>query len=269
MYKKLYLILFFMSLYCVTAQTQTEIYLIGTVHKKSKILTPEILFDILEQIKPDVILQENDSRQIKTFLDDIEPDSNEQNATLWYLKKYPKTLNLPFEFEGRNEYRRKHGMVPADAETINLLDSLYQAKLLNNNEMKIYADYLHANTELKAYGNTTFKELNSEQFDSINRIRQHIQHKELQKITSENDYFAKRFVVKPDGKKISYRDGYRLWCNFWDLRNNSMAINIIRIANENYGKRIVVLTGVQHKYYIKELLKKYEDGSYTVVDYFK
>ncbi|KAF5294953.1 hypothetical protein FQR65_LT19949 [Abscondita terminalis] len=57
---------------------------------------------------------------------------------------------------GRNEYRRKHGMVPADAETIDLLDSLHQAKLLNNNEMKIYADYLHANTELKAYAVVSF-----------------------------------------------------------------------------------------------------------------
>lgn len=91
MRKNIFFILILLSLCCVTAQTpQTKIYVIGTVHKKSKILTPETLFNILEQIRPDIILQENDSRQIKTFLDDIEPDSNEQNATLWYLKNIRK-----------------------------------------------------------------------------------------------------------------------------------------------------------------------------------
>lgn len=47
-----------------------------------------------------------------------------------------------------------------------------------------------------------------------------------------------------------------------------MAINILRHANEHKGKRIVVLTGVQHKYYLKELLSKYADGSYELLEYF-
>lgn len=48
-----------------------------------------------------------------------------------------------------------------------------------------------------------------------------------------------------------------------------MAINIIKCANKYKGKRIVILTGVQHKYYLKELLEKYYDGNYQVVEYFK
>lgn len=248
---------------------KTEIYVIGTVHEKSKILDPNRLFEILNVIKPDVLLQENDTEQIKKYFDEIRPNSNEQAATILYLKKYPKTVNAPFEFEGRNEYRKNHGMVPTDNLTINLMDSLYNKDLLNHEEMKIYKSYIDANKKLKEYFDKEFKALNSKSFDSINRIRQYIQHKELPKITSNNEYFKNKFIVKPNGEKISYSEGYQLWCNFWDLRNNSMTLNIIKHANNFQGKRIVVLTGVQHKYYIKELLEKYYDGSYTVLDYFK
>ncbi len=48
-----------------------------------------------------------------------------------------------------------------------------------------------------------------------------------------------------------------------------MAINIIKHASQYSGKKIVVLTGVQHKYYLKELLDKYQDGSYRVIEYFQ
>lgn len=248
---------------------KSEIFIIGTVHDKSEILDPQMLFKILEEIRPDVLLQENDSEQVKNYFKEIRPNSNEQTATISYLKKYPNTLNLPFEFEGRNEYRKKNGMVPTDNLTIKSLDSLYQNNLLNAEENLIYKRYVDANKQLQEFTSKDFKSLNSETFDSINRMRQHIQHKELTKITANNPYFKNKFITKPNGVKISYRDGYQLWCNFWDLRNNSMAINIIRQSNTHQGKRIVVLTGVQHKYYIKELLEKYYDGSYKILDYFK
>ncbi len=48
-----------------------------------------------------------------------------------------------------------------------------------------------------------------------------------------------------------------------------MAINIIKHANKYRGKKIVILTGVQHKYYLKELLEKYQDGTYHVIEYFQ
>jgi len=48
-----------------------------------------------------------------------------------------------------------------------------------------------------------------------------------------------------------------------------MAINIIKNINKYIGKRIVVLTGAQHKNYLKELLDKYYDGNYKVIEYFK
>jgi hypothetical protein len=42
--------------------------------------------------------------------------------------------------------------------------------------------------------------------------------------------------------------------NFWRERNEKMASNIIEYIQEYPGKRIVVLTGLFHKYYLMDLL---------------
>lgn len=248
---------------------KTKLYIIGTVHQNSDILNPQMLFEILDDIRPDILLQENDSEQILTYFEDVRPNSNEQNASLKYLKKYPNTLNLPFEFEGRNSYRDNSGMTPTDNLTVKLIDSLYNKNLLSSQNERIYKNYIESNNSLIEFSKKGFKAMNSKQFDSINKIRQNIQHNELIKICETESVFSHRYVTKPNGQKISYKDGFKLWCNFWDLRNNSMAINIIRTANQNKGKKIVVLTGVQHKYYLLELLEKYYDGNYEIIDYFK
>lgn len=249
--------------------TKTQLYIIGTVHESSAILNPDMLFEIVDKIRPDILLQENDSEQIKDYAKEIRPTSNEQTATLRYLEKYPKTRNLPFEFEGRNQYRKDRGMVPADHLTIQLIDSLYQVGKLSAANKAIYEKYKEANKALLDFSKTDIKTLNSIAFEALNRYRQTLQHHEIPKIANSEVIFAEKYITKPNSQKISYRDGYQLWCNFWDLRNNTMAINIIKHANKYSGKKIVVLTGVQHKYYLKELLDKYQDGSYHVIEYFQ
>ncbi|MEI2271684.1 hypothetical protein OHD16_05980 [Sphingobacterium sp. ML3W] len=259
----------FLNLAQAQTSIKTELYIIGTVHDSSAILSPDMLFEIIDKIRPDILLQENDSEQMKDYAKEIRLTSNEQTATLRYLKKYPETCNLPFEFEGRNQYRKDRGMVPADYLTVQLIDSLYQVGKLNEANKAIYEKYKEANKALLNFSKTDIKTLNSVAFETLNRYRQTLQHHEIPKIANSEVIFGEKYIVKPNGQKISYRDGYQLWCNFWDLRNNTMAINIIKNANKYSGKKIVVLTGVQHKYYLKELLDKYQDGSYHVIEYFQ
>lgn len=264
------LLVLFISLYNAQNSGKAEIYILGTVHEPSTILNPQMLFDIMEKIKPDVILQELDSEQMKDFYkESMSEHSNEVSATKLYLNKYSKTRNLPFEFEGRNQYRKDNGMVPADNLTIKLMDSLFKENALSPVNKVIFQKYAEANNVLKDFSKSDIKTLNSLTFETVNRYRQYVQHHEIPKISNSEEIFTHKFVVKPNGEKISYRNGYQLWCNFWDLRNNTMAMNIIKIANQNKGKKIVILTGVQHKYYLKELLDKYDDGNYTVIEYFK
>src|SRR5690606_5009795 len=137
------------------------------------------------------------------YTKEIRAPSNEQTATLQYIKRYPQTLNLPFEFEGRNQYRRDHGMVPTDALTIKLIDSLYKERALQPENMNIYAKYLEATHALKAFAKTDIATLNGVVFENLNRYRQNIQHHEIPKISNSEPLFLTRYVIKPDGEKIS------------------------------------------------------------------
>ncbi len=146
-------------------------------------------------------------------------------------------------------------MVPADNLTIQLLDSLYRAGALSPQENEIVKTYYELSQQLDAIATKSPKGFNNSNTDSICQQRQYFQHKRLTQITNERKEFASRFVTKSDGEKISYRNGYQLWADFWDLRNKTMARNILKTAEQNPGKRIVVLTGFFHRYYLLNELK--------------
>lgn len=57
----------FLNLVQAQTSTKTELYIIGTVHDSSAILNPDMLFEIIDKIRPDILLQENDSEQIKDY----------------------------------------------------------------------------------------------------------------------------------------------------------------------------------------------------------
>ena len=74
---------YFSSLLCllisviIYSQTvsKTKIYLIGVVHDSSLILKPQMLYKILDSIKPEILLQENDRKQIAEYTKVIRPES--------------------------------------------------------------------------------------------------------------------------------------------------------------------------------------------------
>jgi len=221
----------------------------------------DTLYGILEQIKPDIILQEMDSSFFtRDFRYKYPSKENEQVATEKYLKKHPETLIRPFEFEGRNEYRKARGMVPTDNLTTKLLDSLYKANLLTPPQKAIVKTYYDLTNQLKLIASKFPENFNNSKTDLIAEKRQYFQHKKLTEITSKRKEFANTYLTKPNGEKISYRDGYQLWADFWDLRNQTMAKNIIKIAALNPGKRIAVTTGFLHRYYILSELRKLTAG---------
>ncbi|MFC4029251.1 hypothetical protein ACFOS1_17665, partial [Zunongwangia endophytica] len=112
------------------------------------------------------------------------------------------------------------------------------------------------------------EKFNNASTDSICAERQYYQYKMLKKITNKRDEFATRFHTKPNGEKISYRDGYQLADVFWDLRNQTMAKNIMQISEKNQGKKIVVLCGFMHRYYILSELRKLKEGKNIILKEF-
>ncbi|MTI21764.1 hypothetical protein E1176_12100 [Fulvivirga sp. RKSG066] len=253
-----------------SSEQPTEIIVIGTLHNPEPNFNPDTLFNILEQVKPDFILRELDSSFFTAdFKHKNPPKQNEGIASQRYIEKYPSAQLRPYEFEGRNAYRINHGMRPTDRLTTRLVDSLYQADLLTPQEAEIFKTYQDLLEPLKVAAAKSPDNFNNAKNDSICERRQYYQYQMVTKITNNRPEFANRFHTKPDGEDISYRDGYQLWADFWDTRNQTMARNILRIAEMNEGKRLVVLTGFMHRYYIlKELKKSITDKKIVIKEFY-
>ncbi|TDS05960.1 hypothetical protein [Sphingobacterium paludis] len=236
-------------------QKKSEIYIIGNIHDSVPNYNPQILFEIIDKIKPDIILHEVDSEGMKAYETSVENlKGNEIIASNRYVDKKPQTLRFPFDFEGRNQYRKERGMVPTDNLAVQLIDSLFRTHRLTTEETSIYESFQSITSELINIASLSPENFNNTRTDSIAEKRQYYQYHELFKIIKNRKEFSERHVVKPDGTKISYRDGFRLMSEFWDLRNKTMAENIYKISKRYPYKRIVVLTGFLHRYYlIKEL----------------
>lgn len=253
--KSIGLLIFPLLLNIGFAQKKSEIYIIGNIHNSVPNYNPQILFEIIDKIKPDIILHEVDSEGMNAYETSSENlKGNEIIASNRYVDKNPKTLRFPFDFEGRNQYRKKKGMVPTDNLAVQLIDSLFKTNMLTKEEASIYESFQSITSDLISIASLSPENFNNARTDSIAEKRQYYQYHELSKIINNRKEFSKRYVVKPDGTNISYRDGFLLMSEFWDLRNKTMAENIYKISKRYPDKRIVVLTGFLHRYYIiKEL----------------
>lgn len=257
MNKIILILLTLTTLLSCKTENATEIIVIGTLHKPEPNFNSEILFNILEDVKPDFILRELDSSFFTSdFRHKSVSNSNEGMASERYVEKYPTAKLRPYEFEGRNEYRINIGSRPTDGLTTKLLDSLNKANLLSTSESTIHNKYRALLEPLIVLASKSPENFNNPTTDSICAERQYYQYKMLPKITNVRDEFSTHFHTKPNRQKISYRDGFQLACDFWDLRNQSMAKNIMTISEQNKGKRIVVLCGFMHRYYLLSELKR-------------
>lgn len=259
----------FYTFCCAQNNPKTEIYIIGNIHDSVANYTPKILFDILEKTRPDVILHEVDKASLKEYIGTPTLKGNEVQASNLYFKKNPNTQRLSFDFEGRNQYRKDKGMVPTDNLAVKLIDSLYKSGALNAAHSAIYKQYLDLNEKLMGIAQLSPENFNNYKTDSISKKRQNNQYKELVKIVNERPEFLSNTVIKPNGEKITYRNGFKLMCDFWDLRNRTMAKNIYEVAEKYKGKRIVVLTGFLHRYYLISELKRLNHNNYTIKKFYE
>lgn len=253
-----------------STKKQTELVLLGTVHQPVENFNSDSLYNLLVKIKPDLILFEVDSSFFtKDFQFNRTWDSNENIATVKYMNQFEVDVR-PYEFTGRNEYRIRIGSRPTDSKAIELLDSLYQNNLLGTQEHKIYAEFIEVTDTLNSFAYLGPKAFNNAITDSISRIRQHYQYDKLLKIIFNHPAFSSTYLTKEDGDSISYAKGYEQASTFWDLRNQTMAKHILHFVDLYKGKRIVVLNGYFHRYYLNSLLApKQEQHHFLIKDFYE
>ena len=249
------LTLLFLLIFQSCTERHTDLVLLGTVHQPIENFNPDSLYNILKKIKPNLILFEVDSSFFtRDFKFKKTWKSNENIATVRYMDNFEVDVR-PYDFTGRNEYRIKIGSRPTGSKTIKLIDSLYQQGLLKNEEESLYQDFLKITNTLNSFAFLGTDKFNNKITDSIAKVRQHYQYKKLLEIVENNQIFSNTFYKKEDGDSISYALGYKRAGEFWDLRNRTMAKHILQFTDEFKGKRIVVLNGYFHRYYLDSLLR--------------
>lgn len=249
---------------------KTEVIVIGNIHQPVPNYNSDTLLTILQKLKPDFLLQEIDHSFFNAdYTFKKPPTENEGIASAKYIQEHPKTKMRPFDFEGRNEYRKINGFNPTEGLAIKLLDSLYHKGKLTKRQARIYKKYNDLLEPLKIAASKDPVAFNNPDNDRQSELRQYYQYQKLLSVMQNRSEFSDTYFSKPDGNKISYVKGFQLASEFWDLRNKTMAINIFKIAKDNPGKKIIVLTGFMHRYYlIRELKMKAEKNKNIVIKEF-
>lgn len=251
-------------------KSQTEIILLGTVHQPIQNFNSDSLYNILVKLEPDLILFEVDSSFFtKDFKFNRTWESNENIATIKYMTNFKVNVR-PYEFTGRNEYRMKIGSRPTDSKATKLLDSLYDNNLLDSVNAIIYKEYLVINDSLNSFAYLGARGFNNSTTDKIAHLRQQYQYRDLLKIMQSYPIFSNTYYALNENDSITYAEGYKRASEFWNLRNRTMAKNILHFAKEFKGKRIVVLNGYFHRYYLNSLIRpKLEELDFTVKEFYE
>ncbi|MBZ4189923.1 hypothetical protein [Niabella beijingensis] len=239
-----------------------ELTIIGNTHFASESFNADTLSTILEKVKPDIILLELDSGLFSKTFDEkfrlkYKSKENEPVATARYIELHPLTIASHFDYENRDTYRLQHGIKQSQNLAGKLLDSLYRNKLLRKRQTKIVKKYYSLTDELNAYIDRPAFNFNSFELDKLAKRKQFYQHHKIRKVINQRNEFSKLLVTTSLGTKASLQNAYSSLSQFWDLRNKTMAKNIAAIVKQNPGKRIVVLTGFSHRYFLKREIHRH------------
>jgi len=100
------------------------------------------------------------------------------------------------------------------------------------------------------------KEINSSEFNELCRKRSFVMYEQgLEMIRNTPDLH-------------DHLDFWELVCDEWERRNKTMAANILHWIGEFPGKRLVVLVGAAHKYFLlDELIPKQKEYDFVIKEF--
>lgn len=252
---------------------KTKIFIIGVVHDENECRNADSLFNILQDIRPDLILSESDS------LDGyFKPDYTLVEPPKWYkmARKLNVVKKMPPEMEVLYTYRNYDSTIkilPFDMTLNRKKSALFDKKeeewdaIVNkaHKEKKIAAGLLplfklHINNMnyLTSQFEKSYREINKNVVsDSIRYL-----------MVVERELNFKLIEDLPE--LVRFKDWQSKKVEDWLNRNSIMTKNILRFSELTKARKVVVLTGLLHKYILKDLLSSSNtDGKYELVEYFE
>lgn len=257
-----------LSSFAQQSEELTEILIIGVNHSRTKKINYNKLYQLLEKNKPDLILWEQSEDFISVFgirtgyrLKLISPGT-EQLALQAFNKKNKLIPILGFDTSfssrknnikeniSRKHYSKEERIAKKNyvKESIRINDTfftkLYQSKLNNEDSLKFraYADL----------SNNYIDDVYNKSLEEINLPVIYTKSKKMEEM--ESNVFiplARKYMID----SITLNE-YISDLNFGKARNRYMVQKILDIAYTHKGKRIIVLTGLNHKYFLIDEINK-------------
>ena len=224
----------------------TTIVIVGTVHAKTDKFTYQALYDILERIKPDLILCELDSSFFTPSMS-IKPEfiriSLENMVVADYQNAY-NTMIRPYDIEGRNKIYSEHNYFERQKEFSKALSQADKDNQIQG-ESAILLDVIDRFDQIgQAFGSESPVVINSGPCFVAMEAKQFYANDGLVKIVNSVP------VLKEFTEFVTFKR------DFWITRNEAMTDNILKWSKLLHPGTIIVLCGFEHSYYIRNALNK-------------
>jgi protein-S-isoprenylcysteine O-methyltransferase len=236
------------------ATVPTQVVIIGTIHDGHRANTNyslDILRNLIVKLKPSAILIELppeingwptvQNGRVTNGLVRNECVAANQAADALGVKV------IPFDQEGRNEFYRKTGYLTREKAAYEHLNNWIKAQTRKDADSiqvhaaRLASDAMAGRSRINASGRP--EDLNSPAYDMLVATKHGM----------FDDVLPKLLVVAGERELA---EEYHFLTDVWQERNRTMARNIQDIARTFTGKRLVVLTGSEHRYILRELLGK-------------
>jgi hypothetical protein len=276
----IYISLFISSLSAFAQQNekQNEILIIGVNHSRTKKINYNKLYQLLEKNNPDLILWEQ-SEDFKSVFGlrtayrlKIFSNGTEQLALQVFNKKNRLIPILGFdtafssrkndikESVSRKNYSKEERVSKKNyiKESIRIDDTfftkLYQSKLNNEDSLK-YRTYVNLH-------NNYVDDIFNKSLEEINLPVIYNKSKEMEEMESN---IIIPLATKYMTDSIALNE-YISDQNFEKARNNFIAQKVLAFASAQTGKKIIVLTGLSHKYFLIDELNKQNKIHFKLLD---
>ena len=234
----------------------TEIIFIGTIHSghfEAKHYTAQAVKDILLALKPDAICVEACTKHLN-------PDGTLRKEVLEDCRDTPEVYaaneaamglgirQIPFEHEGRDEIYTETNYFERERKAMEATDKWgdwLQANRRDSNDYRLtYALASACESQGQLNARATPDIVNSRGYDAVVWIKHNLIHHVIPEVM--RDY--------PEMHESA--EFLRLTGWVWDERNRIMAENLMQVAADSRGGRLVVVTGAEHRYILRELLSE-------------
>ncbi|MCB5261337.1 MAG: hypothetical protein LHW64_10950 [Candidatus Cloacimonetes bacterium] len=237
---------------------KNKIYIVGTMHKQRTSLISEGLYQLLGEIRPEIVLFEcpfEVQDEMMQWLDGcIEAGCGLEASVVKRYMKHHQIILKPYDIKGRNDYYAKHRFQFIDQDRESILADLLQrpdlAPLTKSlNEMNESLDKMFWGD----WDALSLRELNNSESD------RRVKHQMALKLAIDRALMGLSPELQP------YVKAYERWENYEHLRDKAMARNILAYNQQYSDSTIVVICGFFHRFAIIELLRKADNQDFSLI----